>query len=136
MPYSIAQGPHPDFYILTYTEQLAYEELLIDDDLHLNEDRQIFILADTSHMSSSLPDRFMEAISKSFVVHPNVGHIASFNPSSILWIAAQMVIKFTGQYKKITVHKTYQEAFETIEALIKAEDKGAVDPTSAAHEDH
>jgi hypothetical protein len=140
MPYSIAPGPHPDFYILTYTEQLAYEELLIDDKLHLNEGRLIYVLADTSHMSSTLPDGFMEAISKSFVVHENIGHIASFNPSSILWIAAQMVIKFTGRYKKITVHKTYQEAYDILMMHIQeqqaAEDVQEAKPTSAAQEDH
>jgi hypothetical protein len=133
MAYSIAPGPHPDFYILTYTDLLASDELFIDDELHLNEGRQIYILADTSHMSSTLPDGFMEAVSKSFVVHPNIAHIASFNPSTILWITAQMVIKRTNQHKKITVHKTYQEAYDTIMALIQEQ---AADPTSATNEDH
>jgi hypothetical protein len=114
MAYTIAPTPHADFYILTYTGTLETEDLLVADALHLNEGRAIYLLIDVSHMEEGLPDRFLETIMKSFVVHPNVAYMAVFITSTLLRVTANMVVKVTRQQKKITLHDSYESAHQRV----------------------
>lgn len=119
MAYTVTPGAHPDLYILTYTGDLGAEELLIENELHLNENRFIYILADVSGMNNGLPDGFLETVQRSFVLHPHTAHIAVYVTSAILRIAASMVVKVTRQKKKISLHDSYKDAYERLEKVIK-----------------
>ena len=118
MAFNISPGSHPDFYILSIIGDLTYEDLLIVDDLHLNEKRLIYVLVNKAEMSNKLPDRFVEMLPQSFVVHPNIAHIACYAPSAILRIAGYMVANITHLQKKITIHQAYDEAYKFIERRI------------------
>lgn len=119
MAFTITAGSHPDFYILNIIGDLTNEDMVIMDDLHLNEGRVIYILVNKAEMSNKLPDDFVERLPMSFVVHPNVGHIACYAPSAILRIAGYMVANITHLQKKITIHRTYDEAYKQIERCIQ-----------------
>jgi hypothetical protein len=112
--YSVAPGNHPNVYVLTYSENLAAEELLIDDELHLNEGRDIYLLVDLSSMNNGLPEGFLDAVQRSFVVHPHTAHIAVYTTSMLLRTAAGMVTKVTRMNGKITTHSTYEEAYQQL----------------------
>lgn len=119
MAFTITAGSHPDFYILNIIGDLTNEDMVIMDDLHLNEDRIIYILVNKAEMSNKLPDDFVELLPTSFVVHPNIGHIACYAPSPILRIAGYMVANITHLQKKISIHRTYDEAYKQIERCIQ-----------------
>ena len=118
MSYTITSGSHPDFYIMNIVGDLQYEDLFIDDALHLNEGRVIYVLVNKTDMSNKLPEGFVEALPTSFVVHPNIGHIACYAPSAILRIAGYMVANITHLQKKITIHNLYKDAYKFIEKRI------------------
>lgn len=119
MSYTITSGSHPDFYILTHFDELKYDDLFIDDELHLNENRPIYLLVDTSHMKNVLPDAFLEGITRSYVVNPNIAHLAVFIPSTALRVVGYTVIKVARRQNRITIHHTYEEALHTIESLLQ-----------------
>ena len=106
--------PHPDFYILTYTGALEVADLVVDDLLHLNEGRPIYLLVDISRMNNTLPDRYIEHIRKCFLVHPNLRYLAGFVSSMPLRMVSNMVVKLTRQQKKITLHDTYDAAYQSV----------------------
>ncbi len=114
MPCSVVQGPHPDFYIVTYTGTLEVADLVVDDLLHLNEGRLIYLLVDISRMNNSLPDRYIEHIRKCFLVHPNLRYLAGFVSSMPLRVVSNMVVKLTRQQKKITLHDSYDAAYDSV----------------------
>lgn len=115
----VNSGSYPDFYILNIIGDLKNEDLYIMDDLHLNENRMIYVLVNKAAMSPRLPEGFVEALPRSFVVHPNIGHIACYAPSAMLQIAGHMVANITRLQKKITIHKTYDQAYKYIEHCIR-----------------
>ena len=119
MTFTVNAGSHPDFYILSIIGDLKNEDLYIMDDLHLNESRVIYVLVNKAEMNPRLPDGFVEALPRSFVVHPNIGHIACYAPSAMLRIAGYMVANITHLQKKITIHQTYDDAYKFIERRIR-----------------
>jgi hypothetical protein len=118
MSHTVTSSPHPDFYVLTHFDDLQYDELFLDEELHLNEGRSIYILADTSRMNNVLPDGFLDAVTKSYVINPNMAHLAVYIPSTALRVVGYMVIKVTRRQKQISIHHTYEDALHTIEALL------------------
>jgi hypothetical protein len=114
MPCSVTQGSHPDFYILTYTGQLQTKDLQVDDDVHLNEGRKIYLLVDISRMEHRLPDRYVEHIMKCFLVHPNLRFLAGFVSSMPLRVVSNMVVKLTRQQNKVSLHDSYEGAYESV----------------------
>jgi hypothetical protein len=119
MTFNVTSGSHPDFYILSIIGDLKNEYLFIMDDLHLNENRLIYVLVNKAEMSNRLPEGFVEALPTSFLVHPNIGHVACYAPSALLRITGYMVANITHMQKKITVHQRYDDAYKFIEQRIR-----------------
>lgn len=124
----VTSGSHPDFYILSVIGDLRYEDLFVVDALHLNEGRLIYILVDKAEMSNKLPEGFLEALPRSFVAHPNIGHMACYAPDAILRIAGYMVANITHLQKKITIHRRYDDAYKFIEQRIQEAQSSTENP--------
>lgn len=119
--HTVTHDAHCDLAILTYTGDLEAAELPIDDELRLNAGHKVYILVDVSGMNNGLPDGFLETIQRSFVIHPNIGHIAVYITSSVLRIAAGMVIKVARLQNKATIHSSYEASYDHLVRLMRLE---------------
>ena len=91
---------------------------MIDDALHLNEGRLIYLLVDISRMDHRLPDGYIKHIMKCFLVHPNLRFLAGYVTSIPLRMASNLVVSLTRQQHKITLHDSYDEAYQSVEEAI------------------
>lgn len=107
----LTPGPYPHFYILAYRDELMYEELFLDEPLHLNEGHPVYILIDTSAMYNRLPENFMQGIVRSFIINPNIAAMAVYIPSIPLRVVAHMVVNALRLHKKVSIFQTYHDAY-------------------------
>lgn len=124
MPHEILKGKHPDIVILRYFGDIETNDIITDPaELHLNEGRKIYLLADAGDLHPVVPENMWERVQASIIRHENIVHIAIFVKSTVLKVLMGAVLKLTRQHGKLTLHNTFEEAEGHLLKLIQEASK-------------
>ncbi len=122
MSHEILIGQHPDLVILRYHGNIEADDIITNpDDLHLNDGRLKYLLADTSDSNPVVPEGMWERVHNSIISHQNLVHIAIVAKSGMLKVLLNAVIKLTRQGKRVSLHNSFEEAESHLLGLIQVE---------------
>jgi hypothetical protein len=118
MAHEILPGPTANILLMRLYGELTKDDLLCDDELHLNEGQPMYVLVDASDMDIGLPAGFMDGKRESFFLNPNLQHVALYTTSWLLNSAAKMLGKITRQRDKLSVHDSREAALEHLMTFV------------------
>jgi hypothetical protein len=111
MPHEVSTGKHPDIIVLRYYGDIESEDIITDpEELHLNDGRPKYLLADATEVHPVVPEGMWERVQHSIIGHNNLAHIAISVKSAPLRVLMGAVVKLSRQGKRMTLHNTYEEA--------------------------
>lgn len=110
MAHKISPGPKPNIVIMRLIGNLNYDDLRCDEELGLNTGRPLHILLDCAQMRVELPEDLLNEAKHSFLVNPNLVHVALNLESQTARMVALMVAKATCGKEKLSLHNNYGAA--------------------------
>lgn len=111
MPHEIKVGKHPDIIILRYYGDIESDDIITDpEELHLNDGRPKYLLADAGDVHPVVPEGMWERVQHSIIGHKSLLHIAIYVKSGALRVLMGAVIKLSRQGNHVTLHNTFEEA--------------------------
>jgi hypothetical protein len=120
MPHEVTVGKDPDIVILRYFGDIETEDIITDpEELHLNDGRMKYLLADASNVNPVVPEGMWERVHASIISNKNIVHIAIAVKSGMLRVLMTAVIKLTRQGSRVSLHSTSEEAENHLLSLIK-----------------
>lgn len=111
MPHEVSTGKHQDIVVLRYYGDIESDDIITNpEELHLNDGRPKYLLADAGEVHPVVPEGMWERVQHSIISHNNLVHIAICVKSGTLRVLMGAVVKLSRQGKRMTLHNTYEEA--------------------------
>lgn len=119
MSYEILDRPHPNIVCLRVYDSMEVDDMLIDDELGLNDDKPMWLVIDASDVGMELPSDFLNTAAHSFYVHHNLQFVSLYLTNRVLENIARMVNKITRR-NHFQVFSSYAAALADAHARVTA----------------
>ena len=119
MAHTIIPTKHPHIAHIKMSGDLTYEDMTCDTELGLGQGKPIFVICNLQRMNLNLPDTFVEHARMSFIINPDLQHVAVITTSKLMRSVALTAAALSARRAKISVHDSEADAEACLMGMIR-----------------
>lgn len=119
MARDILSASHPNIAHMRISGMLTHDDMHCDKELGLGTGKPVAVLLDVTAMKLDLPEDFLAGASTSFLINPDLMHLALVIKSPLLRSVALMIGRFTQRKDMMSLHDTTADAEMHLLAILR-----------------
>lgn len=119
MAHTIVPTKHPHIAHIKMSGDLTHEDMTCDAELGLGQGKPIFVICDLQRMNLNFPDTFVEHARISFIINPDLQHVAVITMSKLMRSVALTAAALSERRAKISMHDSEADAEAHLMGMIK-----------------